>query len=173
MNSVVVRKDDWDFGEITGSQLLKVEAELNGLRHPRASFFRMAVFHHHLFEVPTIYQANSADRIVSNQGLILRHFIRNKIRLVLHGHSHYGAGYKYQPYFFEETRHEAEPIFVFSTGTLSGDHKATAQYSYQCNILRLLREESVVSRGVVIPLRLVDDSLEWRALPGIELDLSA
>jgi len=172
LNSVVAREDFWDSGEIEGSQLLKVESELERLTRPRSDYFRLAVFHHHLFEVPTIYQAGSAERVVASQGLILRHLIRHKVRLVLHGHSHYGAGYKYLPYFFDEPRNSPEPIFVFSTGTLGGDHRASSQYSYQCNFLQLIREGSGVARGSLTPLRLLDDSLAWQKLPAIAFDLT-
>lgn len=172
LNSVISRKEDWDYGEIKGSQLFKMQTALEELNPPRSDFFRMAVFHHHLFEVPTIYEPDKVDRVVSNQGLILRHLIRQKIRLILHGHSHYGAGYRYVPYFFEESPRPTEPIFVFSTGTLGGAHKTSPQYSYQCNMLRLFRKDRSVTHGVVTPLRLMDDSLEWRTLAPIHLDLA-
>ena len=172
LNSVVSAEEkNWDSGRIENSQLLRVDHELNKLRPPRSHYFRIAAFHHHLFVVPSFTSEGEPERVVRNQGLLLRHLISNRVKLVLHGHTHYSIGYKYLPYYLDGNENKAKPIHVFGTGTLSGKELAKAQPYFHLTSIRCgHNDEGVISTAVVTAYQLVDDSLRWRTLSPVKIN---
>jgi 3',5'-cyclic AMP phosphodiesterase CpdA/CheY-like chemotaxis protein len=161
LNSVITQSERWNLGEITGFQLKKIEAVLAHLSSIQATYLRLAVFHHHLFHVPSPFSpTEQAERVVLNQGMILRHLIENGISVILHGHSHYGAAYEYGAFFFGSSLYHLRRIVVSASGTLSGKHRHSAQSAYQFTILRLQHG----GRCELHPFQLTDDSLGWKPL---------
>jgi 3',5'-cyclic AMP phosphodiesterase CpdA/CheY-like chemotaxis protein len=134
INSVVTKDKNFNKGEIPLRQLTKVEETFNAYGQKVSEYFKIAVFHHHLFPTPSI-DPNWEDRVLSNQGIVVRHLMKMGFRLVLHGHTHYPVGYQFKPYFLNETS-IIQPLYVFSTGTLGGENRHKAIPSFHFNMLK-------------------------------------
>jgi CheY-like chemotaxis protein/predicted phosphodiesterase len=161
MNSVYggigERKEDYGKGEVAQKQLIAIRSALDG----RQDRHRIAVFHHHLF--PVAAHDNSEDRILANQGLVLRRLIDLEFTLVLHGHSHYPAGHSYLPRMMYESP-SGRAIHVFSTGTLSGKHLNKASSFFHFNVVECLQQEIRVESH-----KLNVDDVAWEQGPPIAL----
>jgi CheY-like chemotaxis protein/predicted phosphodiesterase len=119
-NSVVDDENDWARGEIPKPQLLSVAEALRKLPSPSRFYLKAAVFHHHLFPVPSI-EDRWEDRILSNHGLVLNDLSKLGFRVIMHGHTHYPSAYQYRPYFIYGQK-KPSPLIIVCTGTLGGLH---------------------------------------------------
>ncbi|HEV7745664.1 MAG TPA: metallophosphoesterase [Pyrinomonadaceae bacterium] len=161
-----------DLSKIEPKQLISVSDALDELGSPRSNYFRVAVFHHNPFVVPSFSAEGEPERVVRNPALVLHELIKNQVRLVLHGHSHYSIGFKYVPLFLEEDKRTSAPLHVFGAGTLSGKDLAVAQSYYHFTTIRCeLNEEGSVTSVGVTPYRLKDDRLDWQSLQRVDVIL--
>lgn len=168
LNSVIPEKEQQEYGEISHAQLIDAMSASEKLEQ---SYLRVAVFHHHLFPVPMLISAqqqtgSEKNRVLLNQGIVLKELTRKNFQFVVHGHSHYPAGYKYQLFPFGPTGNVNvdmfNPIYVFATGTLSGKKVNQAKSYFSFNSMKMfgisdntMRQVSVT--GHMLPL----DSLTW------------
>ncbi|HET9712253.1 MAG TPA: metallophosphoesterase [Pyrinomonadaceae bacterium] len=175
MNSVISSDQErWNLSEIQPQQLIAISEELNNLPPHQAEYFRIAVLHHNLFVVPSFTGDGEPERAVRNQGLILHHLIANRVKLILHGHTHYSIGYKYLPFFLGRSNATANPIHVFGTGTMSGEETTKAQSYFHMTVIRCdLDDKGRVNTAKVIPYRLVDDALPWEMVNPISISFDA
>jgi CheY-like chemotaxis protein len=172
MNSVTVEDSRLELGEISERQLLMVREGLATLRSPRLEYPRIAVFHHHLFPVPSFLNDGEPERVLRRQALALRYLIGQRIHLVLHGHTHYTAAYKFAPYLIDGRAALATPIHIFGTGTLSSRELVPSQSWFHLALISLPRDPSgALLPAIVQPYRLSEDSLEWIATPKLTFDL--
>jgi 3',5'-cyclic AMP phosphodiesterase CpdA len=163
LNSVISSdKKKWNLAEISPNQLIKIKEALSKLSPPRSNYFRIGVFHHHLFLIPNFKEEGEPKRLIMNQGLVLRELISNKFKLILHGHTHYSVGYRHTPYYFYGSDKNASSIHIFCTGTLSGEHKEPSQNFFHTTVIRYAyNEKSEISTGHAQAYRLLEDSLTW------------
>ena len=163
LNSVISDDDRWHFGEISPSQLLKVSSRLNELGSPRSDYFRIAIFHHHLFVVPSFLREGEPERIVRNQGLVLNNLIQNRVKLVFHGHTHYSVGCEHKIFSFDSIDDSQKSIHVISTGTMSGQESTHSQSFFHLTMISCKHDKkSNISKANIYPYRLMSDSLNWQ-----------
>ncbi len=163
LNSVTSKQDRWNLGEISPSQLLKISSKLNDLEYSRSDYFRIAVLHHHLFVVPSFTNEGEPERIVRNQGLVLKSLIENRVKLVFHGHTHYSVGCQHQIYPFNSNINEQNSIYVISTGTMSGKEQTKPQSFFHLTVVCCKHDnKGSISKASVNPYRLMSDSLKWQ-----------
>lgn len=171
LNSVVT-DEPWNYGQIASRQLIRASEVLNGLTSSRANYLRIAMFHHQLFAVPTFRGEDDSARLIRNQGIILRHLIETRFRLIFHGHTHYSATYGFRAYFVDTTPADSDLITVVATGSLGGVYLTPPQFCFQLTTVRLIGSEAD-QQATVRRLRLEDDSFSWKEAPLLRLGLSA
>ena len=174
LNSVISIGDDrLNFSRIEPKQLIKIAEELNDLSPPQSHYFRIAVFHHNPVAVPSFSSEGEPDRIVRNPALVLRELIKNRVRLALHGHTHYSIGFKYLPYLLDGDRTLSSPLVVVGAGTLSGRDLQAAQSYYHMTVIRCdLDEAGTIPSATLIPYRLKDDWLGWESVTSVKITFS-
>jgi predicted MPP superfamily phosphohydrolase len=174
LNSVISSEDEkLSFAKIEPLQLLKIRNALKNLSPWREQYFRIAAFHHNPFMVPSFSSDGEPERLVRNATLVLNELIQDRVKVVLHGHTHYSMGYKYQPYFFDSDQKISAPIYVFGAGTLSGRDLSVAQSYFHVSVIRYeLNNEAVISTVDVIPYHLKDDSLKWEKAATVSVSFS-
>ena len=174
LNSVVTQNARLDYGEITPSQLNSVRLHLDGLVGAQSGYVRIALLHHHLLVVPSFLTEGFPERIVRNQSFVLHSLLGSGVRVVLHGHTHFGSGFRYRPYFVESKRAMGRSIDVFSAGTLSGRERDPAQSSFSMNLIVLEEDVStgVLDHGTAIPYRLLETTGEWSRGDGVVFRIS-
>jgi 3',5'-cyclic AMP phosphodiesterase CpdA len=174
LNSVISLGDArLNFSKIEPRQLINVAEALNTLSPPQSHYFRVAVFHHNPVAVPSFSSEGEPERIVRNPALLLHELIKNKVRLALHGHTHYSIGFKYLPYLLDGTKTLSSPLAVVGAGTLSGKDLQAAQSYYHMTVIRCdLDEAGTVPSATLIPYRLKDDWLGWESISPVKISFS-
>jgi CheY-like chemotaxis protein len=169
-NSIISDEALWNEGRIPHKQLLNVKEDFikEKTKNKKLNdYIKIAVFHHHLFPIPAILEEENRshkDRVLMNQGIVLKELALMGFSIVLHGHSHYQSGCKYQLYFLGSGNKKIiQPINIFSTGTLSGKHLTPSKSYFNFNSLYfdLKHDKDDINLNVTtyeLPL----DSLEWR-----------
>ena len=163
MNSVVVDERCYDDGRIGSSQLLAVESALGALGPTRESYLRICAFHHNVFGVPSITDEGLSRRILADSPLVLKRLMRQRVRLVLHGHSHYCAYWQHRHCLLDGGVEDGCPVHVFASASLGGKDHTPPQASYYHNVIRCeADDEGEISRAMARPLKLTADDLGWQ-----------
>ncbi len=163
LNSVVADDAELSLGRVSPHQLLSASRHLAGLNAPQSNYFRIAVFHHNLFVVPSFRGDGEPERVVRNPSLLLHHLIDNRVKLILHGHSHYSIVHEYRPRFLDADSGFSARTHVIATGTLGASDRETSQPYAAATLVSCNTDQSgLVSGAAIIPFRLMDKMLKWK-----------
>jgi CheY-like chemotaxis protein len=163
LNSVTARDSEYDFGRLSAHQLLATSQRLAQMQPPHVDYFRIAVFHHNLFVVPSFRSDGEPERVVRNPALALHHLIEGNVKLILHGHTHYSIAHEYRPFFLDSEGGESRRTHVIATGALGAADREPSQPYAQATMIRCkLNDAGFVKGAAVTPFRLLDKRLAWK-----------
>ncbi|HEX2944755.1 MAG TPA: metallophosphoesterase [Clostridia bacterium] len=171
MNSISTDKESYRYGIISENQLINVQKALDKLLPYYNDYFKIAAFHHNIFEVPCLLDEKWKPALI-NQGMVLKSLFRNNVRVIFHGHSHYAAAYKFLPYYFDSEKSITSfPGYIIASGTFSGQRASPMQFFFSVNHLKYrINLKKEVSCGILEQYSLKLDNNMWLKSNSIALE---
>jgi 3',5'-cyclic AMP phosphodiesterase CpdA len=171
INSISTNKETYRYGIISENQLINIQTALNKLLPYYNDYFKIATFHHNIFEVPCLLDEKWKPALI-NQGMTLKCLFRNDVRVIFHGHSHYAAAYKFLPYYFDGDKNISNsPGYIIASGTFSGKRASPMQFFFSVNHLKYkINLKKQVSSGILDQYSLKLDNNVWLKSKSIDLD---
>lgn len=169
LNSVISQQDEmWDYGRVSTNQIRYVKRQFTALEGPSTGCLRIAVLHHHIFEVPSVFRHTLHPRTVFNQAHLLEALLECEVRLVFHGHMHYTATYEFCPRLLSDRTHDHH-IFVCATGSLSAPQdQPGSRFGFTVTELGSA-VAGRITRATQHSWALADDGPSWRVGPSIDM----
>jgi calcineurin-like phosphoesterase family protein len=149
-------------GYISNEQISYISAELDLLYEKDDDFrnyFKIALFHHNIFEIPHI-ETYPWRPSLNNQGNLMKYLSTNGFKLILHGHSHYSSAYKFLSY--DEHSMDKQVINIVSTGTFSSSERAIDNAFSVNKISYRIDPRGNLNKLVLIKYKLSMDNITWQ-----------